>query len=200
MTPDPIMDGVIEGLGGYTYCRNNPVRYIDPDGKEAVSLTIGGVTITAGAAVAVGAALTWSLMMITNKDFRESNIICAEYVSEEVHDAVMVIYSNTIGKIKAKTEITARLLFMYLVCQGQGEINTKTKTIARADTKTIDPSNNVIRVQIQGKKIKKELHLPIKQKTPITAGQAKLALDILYSDLSKNEKKLVNEAIVKAKK
>ena len=36
MTPDPIMDGVIEGLGVYTYCSNNPVNYTDPTGLEDV--------------------------------------------------------------------------------------------------------------------------------------------------------------------
>ena len=32
MSPDPIYDGVREGIGIYTYCRNNPLIYTDPTG------------------------------------------------------------------------------------------------------------------------------------------------------------------------
>jgi hypothetical protein len=34
VSADPIYDGVKDGLGVYTYCRNNPLIYTDPDGLE----------------------------------------------------------------------------------------------------------------------------------------------------------------------
>ena len=39
-------------MNRYVYCRNNPIRYLDPSGKS-VTLTIGGITI-AGAAIVKG--------------------------------------------------------------------------------------------------------------------------------------------------
>ena len=39
-------------MNRYVYCRNNPIKYVDPSG-ESVALTIGGITI-AGAAIVKG--------------------------------------------------------------------------------------------------------------------------------------------------
>jgi hypothetical protein len=41
MSADPIYDGVKEGLGVFTYCRNNPLIYKDPTGL-AIDLATSG--------------------------------------------------------------------------------------------------------------------------------------------------------------
>ena len=50
-----IQEGTVDtsqDLNRYVYCKNNPVKYVDPSGKS-VSLTIGGITI-AGVAIVKG--------------------------------------------------------------------------------------------------------------------------------------------------
>ena len=41
-----------QDMNRYVYCRNNPIKYVDPSGKS-FTLTIGGITI-AGAAIVKG--------------------------------------------------------------------------------------------------------------------------------------------------
>ncbi len=63
--PDPL------SLNRYTYCHNNPVMYVDQNGKEAL-IVIGGITITLGQAIAIGAVAVTAAGLMMSPSAREA--------------------------------------------------------------------------------------------------------------------------------
>lgn len=90
---------------------------------------------------------------------------------------------------------------MILIAAALASDNDKIDTAVATSSQTKEEDNQfVVRVQVQGKKMKQELHLPIQKKEPVTDKEAKSALGSLKSQLSKSDKKLLGNAFTKAEK
>jgi hypothetical protein len=81
---DPLADKY-PGLTPYHYAANNPLMFVDPDGK-AVGIAIGGVILGAGELVFLGLTATASVIAITDPDGSET--------AEALQDAATWVNSN----------------------------------------------------------------------------------------------------------
>lgn len=68
LSVDPLTDK-FPGTSSYAYCFNNPLRNIDPDGKEPITLTITGVAVASVVTVAV---VGHTYNYLTNPSYRMS--------------------------------------------------------------------------------------------------------------------------------
>jgi RHS repeat-associated protein len=94
-TEDPARDGG----NWYLYVGANPLSFVDPSGLELVTAT---AAVSTGTVVAVGAAATWSWLMLTSDEFRETNVRFGEFVGEQVGNVVRGVWdgaSDLFGRI-----------------------------------------------------------------------------------------------------
>ena len=73
-------------MNRYVYCRNNPIKYVDPSGEDPITLTVGTVAIikfAIGAILAVGATYTLSNLVKNISDNRKHHILHGSNNSHE---------------------------------------------------------------------------------------------------------------------
>ncbi len=84
-----IQEGTVDAsqdLNRYAYCRNNPVKYVDPSGEEVIVLTAATATIikvAIGAIAAIGTMYTLNKMVSNISDNRKHHILHGSNNSHE---------------------------------------------------------------------------------------------------------------------
>ena len=108
ITEDPITGSLDDpqGLNRYVYCRNNPLKYIDPDGNEPITIVVCGYLI-----YVIGEMLTTSTIYIVNehlflkRDLQPEGLI-ASYKEGVILGSTMYVTPKIAPIIAASTPLT----------------------------------------------------------------------------------------------
>jgi len=102
ITVDPAR-GKYPGLSPYIYCANNPLKYVDPDGRAATS------AISAGALFVLGAATIAYIQYQTNPEVRKAHDHVSSYVGKKVSEAIDEVVNFVKGRRKGQPQSIGNL-------------------------------------------------------------------------------------------